>query len=173
MRLALLAALLLTGCQLNAFDTVLTGETTVPGNGSGDALSSIPAFGSFSTLDLEQTADFTTQDVTKGDVNFARVTSLTLKIESPSDQDFSFLDDVSFFAKAGDQRVLIAQKQGVAQLGLHAPLPTLTLDATGADLTPFVTAPALSLEVEAHGRTPPRDVKLKASVDFQIRVKVF
>jgi hypothetical protein len=173
MRLAVLASLLLVGCQLNAFDSTITGESTVAGVSSVAPLSAIPPFGAFSAIDFAHNADFKAEGVTKDDLNLAKVTRLTLKIESPSDQDFSFLDDVSFFARSGDQRVLVARKSDVSGEGLHAPNPTLELDTTGADLTPYVTAPTMSLEVEAHGRAPPKDVKLEASVQFEFRVKVF
>ena len=173
--LLLLVSLLLAGCQLNEFVTRITGETTVPGSASAQTteLAALPPFGEFSEIDFASNPDLAREGVSLADINKATVSALTLQIESPSDQDFGFLDDVAFYAKTGDQKVLVAEKHEIAKLGLGGRNPTLELDVTGADLTPFVTAASMSLLVEGHGRTPLRDVKLKANVDFEIRVKVF
>lgn len=168
-----LAVLSLGGCQLNSFDSTLVGETTLAGGDAGTPLTAIPAFGSFNALDFSQNPDFENNDVSPSDLNSAKVTSLTLKIISPSDQDFSFLDDVQFFAHTGDALTLVAERHDIASLPLDGPNPTLSLNVTGADLTPYVSGGAMTLEIRATGRAPRSDTRLRATVGFEFRVKVF
>jgi hypothetical protein len=168
-----LAALALCGCQLNSFHSTLVGETTVPGDASGAPLTSLPAFGSFSDLDFAENEDFVQNGVKPSEINSAKVTSLTLEIVSPATQGFSFLDEVSFYARAGDTLTLIAEKHDIPSLALTAPNPKLSLDVTGVDLTPFITGSSVALEVRGSGRTPPEDTQLRATVDFELRVNVF
>jgi hypothetical protein len=166
-----LAALALCGCQLNSFHSTLVGETTEPGVESGAPLTSLPAFGSFSDLDFAENQDFVQNGVKPSEINSAKVTSLTLEIVSPADQGFSFLDEVSFYAHAGDTLALIAEKHDIPSLGLTG--RTLSLDVTGVDLTPFITGSSVALEVRGSGRAPPQDTQLRATVDLELRVNVF
>lgn len=170
-----LALLFVCGCQLNSFDSSLVGETTIPGTSSvaPQPLSAIPPFASFSRIDFAQNPDFQTNDVSPAEINSAKVASLDLKIVSPNDSDFGFLDDVEFYARSGDTSTLIAEKHGIAALGLRAPNPTLSLDVTGADLTPYIHDGPFSIEVKTNGRTPEHDTHLRATVNFEFRVKVF
>lgn len=168
-----LALLALCGCQLNSFQTTLMGETTVPGDGSGKPLTALPAFGSFNDLNFAKNEDFLANDVLPSEINSAKVTSLTLQILSPAEQDFSFLDQVRFFIRTGDTSVQIAQKEDSGALGLAGPNPTLSLDVSGEDLTPFINAASVTFEVRGAGRTPPQDTRLRATVNLELRVKVF
>jgi hypothetical protein len=170
-----LALLLLGACQLNSFDSDLTGETTVPGSDAMDAgtLSAIPPFANLTQIDFASSADFQTNEVTPEEINEAVVTAMTLQVDSPAEQDFAFLDDVSFFARAGDSTTLIAERHDVSGLGLRGPNPSLQLDVTGADLTPYVQGGPFSIEVHVNGRPPARTTRLKATATFEFRVKVF
>jgi len=171
MRLCLLglALVALGGCQLNSFHSTLIGETTVPGDNSGSPLTSLPAFGSFSDLDFAQNEDFLSNGVQPSEINSAKVTAVTLEILSPSNQDFRFLDQVQFFARTGDSSTLIAEKENLgAETGA-----TLSLDVTGVDLTPYLNNTLVTFEVRGSGTTPPQDTRLRATLDLELRVKVF
>ncbi|QSQ19997.1 hypothetical protein JY651_32580 [Pyxidicoccus parkwayensis] len=173
MRLApLLAAagLGLAACAPSSFTTVLKGESTVPAGPPGvvTELNAFPSISSFAGLDFDQNQDFKNQDVSKADVTSAKVTALTLRVLSPSDQDFAFLDSVEFFARAGDRETRIAQAQNVSRLNLKPPNPTLTLDVDDVELQPFVSAPTMSIIVRGRGRMPDREVRLQAVVSIEV-----
>jgi hypothetical protein len=168
-----LAGILLAGCDLGTFYADLQGETTVAGSPLADLLSVFPPIGSFTNVDFNESQDFQNAGITKDDVQSVTVSAFSLKIASPSTQDFSFLDEISFYAKAGDTEELIAGKTGVANLDLSAPNPELTLEVEPVELQPFVTAPTMSIVVRGNGRHPPSDTTLQANVRLRVGVKLF
>lgn len=179
MRLASLlpawACLTLAACAPTSFETELRGETTVPAGPEGitTLLNAFPAIGSFAGLDFNQNQDFQNQGVAKDEVTSARLKSLEMKLVSPSDADFGFLDTLEFFAKAGDREVRIARKQDIAQLGLRAPNPVLRMDLEDEELQPFIAAPSMSIIVRGRGRMPEKEVRLQAVVLLGVEVDLF
>jgi hypothetical protein len=173
MRLASLlaaAGLGLAACAPSSFTTEVKGETTVPAGPPGvtTVLNAFPSISSFAGLDFDQNQDFRNQGVGKGDVTSAKVKSLTLKIVSPNDQDFTFLDSVEFYARAGDREARIARRQDIARLNLRPPSPVLSLDVDDVELQPFVSAPTMSIIVRGRGRMPEREVRLQAVVTLEV-----
>jgi hypothetical protein len=164
----------LVACGPPTFVAEVKGETTVPGDPTGisNVLEAFPAFGSFTSLDFNQNQDFQNQGVTKEQVSSAKLKSLQLRILTPADQDFSFLDSLEFYAKAGDREVLVAQKKNIPSLGLKAPNPVLDMDLTGAELQPFLTAPSMSISVRGKGRKPSKEVRLQADVKLDVQVRL-
>jgi len=163
------ASLLTWACSGPQFDATVEGETTVQGSPLGGALDALPALGSFTSLDFDQNQDFQNQGVSKDEVSSVRLRALRLRILRPGDQDFSFLDELSFYAEAGDQEVLIAERTGIAELQLDAPNPTLELRVKGEELQPFVTAPSMSIIVRGKGRVPTGNVTLQAVATFAVQ----
>lgn len=172
--LSVCALLLLAGCPAPGFVAEVKGETTVPGDPTGisTVLDAFPSIGSFSSLDFDQNQDFQNQGVTKDQVSSAKLQSLSLKILSPADQNFSFLDSLEFYAKTGDQEVLVASKHNISSLGLKAPNPVLVLDVTDAELQPFITAPSMSISVRGKGRKPSKEVRLQVDVKLDVQVRL-
>jgi hypothetical protein len=172
--LSVCALLSLVACAPPGFVAEVKGETTVPGDPTGisTVLDAFPSIGSFSSLDFDQNQDFQNQGVTKEQVSSARLQSLSLKILSPADQDFSFLDTLEFYAKTGDQEVLVASKRNISSLGLKAPNPVLELDVTGEELQPFITAPSMSISVRGKGRKPSKEVRLQVDVKLDVQVRL-
>jgi hypothetical protein len=172
--LSVCALLSLVACAPPSFVAEVKGEATVPGDPTGisTVLDAFPAIGSFASLDFDQNQDFQNQGVTKEQVSSARLKSLQLKVLSPADQDFSFLDSLEFYAKAGDREVLVAQKKNIASLGLKAPNPVLDMDLMGAELQPFLTAPSMSISVRGKGRKPSKEVRLQADVKLDVQVRL-
>ena len=161
------ALLLLTACSSSSFSTELRGETVVAGDPAplSETLNSFPAIGSFTNLDFDQDQEFKNQGVTKGQVSSASVDSLRLRILSPEGQDFGFLDEVRFFAQAGDEEVLIAQ-----ELDIDGRATELRLDVEDAELAAYMRAPAMSILMRGRGRVPPQDVRLQAVVTLDVKV---
>ena len=134
-------------------------------------LDAFPAIASFTALDFNRNQDFQNQGVTKEQVVSARLQSFRLKVLAPADQDFSFLDTLECYARTGDREVLVASRQNIAALGLKAPNPVLTLELTGVELQPFLSAPSMSLSVRGKGRLPPREVRLQADVKLDVQAR--
>src|SRR5688572_29568176 len=142
--LALLPLVLASACAPNVFHTSVKGEATIQASPIPNVvLNSFPAVAQFSNIDFNQDQEFKIQGVTKDQVDSVKVESVALKIVSPNDQDYGFLDNLQIYASAGDSEVLVAERSGIADLGLVAPNPTLMLTVTGAELQPYVTAPSM------------------------------
>ncbi|EAU62198.1 hypothetical protein [Stigmatella aurantiaca] len=166
---------LLAACGPTSFKSELRGETTVPAGmpGAITQLNAFPAIGSFVGLDFNENQDFKNQDVTKDEVDSVRLQSLEMRLLSPSDVDFGFLDTLEFFAKAGDLEVRIARRRDISQLGLRAPNPVLRMDVDDEELQPFIAAPAMSILVRGKGRLPEQEVRLQAVVLLGVEVNFF
>lgn len=171
-RLMLLASLGLTACGggLVTFATEQKGEAVIQGNPLGSVLGVFPQMGGFSNIDFDQNQDFKNNSAERHLVQSARVTSLTLRIVSPVDQDFRFLDSVEFAVKAADQEQRIAAKADVSRLELPPPNPTLVLDVADADIAEFIRASSVTFIVRGSGRQPTKDTRLEASVKLLIGV---
>lgn len=170
---AWLCCLSLAACSAPTFTAEVKGETTVPASPVlGTVLNAFPAISSFAGLNFNENQDFKNQGVTKNQVSSVHVKSLKLKVLSPDDADFSFLDSLEFFAKAGDQEVRIAWKENIAELGLRAPNPVLDLDVEKVELQPYVTAPSMSIIVRGKGRAPAKEVRLQATVALDVQVSL-
>ncbi|WP_171818408.1 hypothetical protein [Pyxidicoccus fallax] len=173
MRLASLlaaAALGLAGCASSSFTTELKGEMTVPAGppGGTTVLNAFPAISSFSGMDFNENQDFKNQGLRKDEATSVHVKSVTLKVLSPNDQDFSFLETVEFYARAGDREERIARRQDVSRLNLKPPNPVLGLGTDGVELQPFVSAPTMSIIVRGRGVMPEREVRLQAVVTLEV-----
>lgn len=172
-RVLLAWALCLCACGPLTFNTTVQGETVVPGNVLGGLLSVFPGFTGFGSIDFSQNQDFKNQKVERDHVRSVVVESLQVKVLSPSDQDFGFIDSLQFFARSGETEALFAEKLNVASLGIPTPNPVLNLDLPPADLAPFVREPAMSLVMRGRGRQPPTDVRLQATVKLRVQAQIF
>ena len=160
-------------CGLTVFDTTVKAQTMIPGStGLVKLLGDLGPLQGFSNIDFNNNQDFKNQGVKKSDVDSVKVTKFTLKIVSPSDQDYSFLKSLQFFAEADGKKVLLAEKLDIDKLGLKAPNPTVTFDVKDVELKPFVTAPSMSITTAGSGTQPNRDTTLEAAITLRIDVKV-
>jgi hypothetical protein len=166
----LTSALALGGCgQTVHFDTEASGTATVQGGGLGAALGAFPAISSFSNIDFNSTQDFRNNGVTEDDVKSVRLKRALLRIVSPSDANFDWLGSLRFSVEAnGEQKKVIAFKDGIDKLGLAAPFPQLEFELGDVELQPYIVAPAMSITTEGTGRTPPRDVTIEAVFTFGV-----
>jgi hypothetical protein len=175
--LAVAAALAFAaGCSPNAFEVTLSGQTTIHGDAptAGAALTRIPAIGSFASIDFPASEEFKQNQATKDAVQSIKVTSVKVQVQSPATQGFDFLDELHFVATAGSEEKEVAGKTGIAQLGLNAPNPTLTLDVDpSAELRELLVAPSIGITARGNGRVPPQDTTLQATVKLRVVLKVF
>src|SRR5215211_460427 len=169
------AALALVACEPNVFPVEVKGESTIQGDPSPipGLLTAFQPIGSFTNIDFNQSQEFKNQGITKEQVKSVRPDYVRLKILTPDEQDFSFLDWIQFFARAGDNEVLVAEKHDIGQLGLRAPNPILNLDVRQVELQPFVTAPSMSIVVRGSGKFPPQNTKIEAQVGLKVEILMF
>jgi hypothetical protein len=169
------ACLTLVACAPASFDTELKGETTVPAGPAGGTtvLNAFPAIASFAGLDFNQNQDFKNQGISKDEVSSVKPKSIELRLLSPSDADYGFLDTLEFFARAGDQEARFARQQDISRLRLGAPHPVLRLEHEDRELQPFVAAPTMSIIVRGRGRMPEQEVRLQAVVVLNVSVDLF
>jgi hypothetical protein len=167
--LAALTLALLSSCHSPTFDDTVQGNATVPGSTLGALLGALPPISGFSNFDFGQTQDFKNQGVSKSQVSSVKLTSMTVQITSPNNQDFSFLDSLEFDVTAPNQpQQKVAQVDNIQSLGLMAPNPTLVLQVDGVELQPYVTASTMSLTTTATGTQPSQDVELTATAVFDV-----
>ncbi len=167
--LPVLSLACLSACQsLISFSTEQKGEAVIPGNPLGAVLGAFPQVGGFSNIDFSQNQDFKNNNTERNLVRTTRVTAMTVRILSPVDQDFGFLDSLEVSVKAADQEQRVAFKTGIAQLDLPPPTPTLTLDLDDVDVASFVRASSMTIIVRGSGRQPNRDTRLEASVKLLV-----
>ncbi|RKI31099.1 hypothetical protein D7Y27_38260 [Corallococcus sp. AB004] len=169
--LAAVAGLGLVACSPASFTTEVQGEATVPANPAGTStlLNAFPSISSFSALDFNENQDFKNRDVTKDEVTRVQVTSMRLKVLSPNDQDFGFLDSMEAVARAGNSESRFAARDGIAGLGLSPPNPTVGLNTDGSvDLRPYVAAPSMAIILRGTGRLPEREVRVQATVVLEV-----
>ncbi len=161
----------LTGCEAPiTFTTQLRAETTIAGGGPLiSLLDAFPQMSSFANIDFNTNDDFENNSTEKQFVKLAKVTSFTLKILSPNDQDFGFLDSLTFSigSDAGADTV-VATKQNISELELAAPHPTLVLDVPGEDIAHHIRADTVSFITSGTGRKPVNDTTVEATVDLYI-----
>jgi hypothetical protein len=164
------ACLTLAACAPVSFDTELKGETTVPAGPSGviTPLNAFPAIGSFAGLNFNENQDFKNQGVANDEVSSVSARSVELRLLAPDDADFTFLDTLEFFAKAGDQEKRFASKRDISRLALRPPNPVLRMEVEDVELQPFVAAPSMSIIVRGKGRMPEQEVRLQAIVVLKV-----
>lgn len=163
---ALLA--LASACSPLTVGTEVKGEAVVLGNPMQGALNIFPTIGGMNDLDFNNSREFMQASITRANVSAASVESVSVKILSPSDQDFRFLETLQFVARAGDKEEIFAERSGVKDLGLEAPSPTLAMDVKLVDLAPFVSAPIMSIVMRGKGTQPPNDTRLEVKVKLRV-----
>ena len=130
-----------------------------------------PAFGGLLRLDFDNNAQLRGAGRKKAEIRHAFVESATLKIVSPVEQDFGFIDRVQWVASAASAQVTLARKDQVANMGLVAPNPTLTLPLEPqVDLGAMVAAPQLDVVVKCEGRVPSVDTRLEAKLVLRLEL---
>jgi|APLak6261675434_1056106.scaffolds.fasta_scaffold00450_5 hypothetical protein len=160
----------LSACGPIPFSTQVKGEAVITGSPLGSVLNVFPQLGGFTNIDFDQNQDFKNNDATRERVKTMKLTGLSMRIVSPANQDFSFLETLEFAVKSGDLEQKIAFKNGIDKLALPAPNPTLNLDLVDTDIASFVRAPSVTIISRGTGRQPPQDTRLEATVKFTVGV---
>ena len=124
-------------------------------------------FGSFLNVDVASTQEFKNQNVERARVNKAILTKLTLTIEAPSDQNFDFLEQLTFFVESDG-----LPKVEVASITFPKGARSVDLNVTGTDIAAYIRAERISLTTEVKGRKPTQKTTIKAVANFQISARL-
>lgn len=160
----------LCSCAPLEFGAEVKGEATIAGSVLGQVLGAFPMVGGFANIDFNQNQDFKNNNADRERIKTMRLTGLTLKITSPSDQDFRFLDSLEFAVKVGDQEQKVAGKTGIDSLPLSAPNPTLGLDLVDVDVASFARSSSMTLISRGSGRQPAKDTTIEVIVRVVVGV---
>ena len=134
-------------------------------------LDTFPPISSLTSLDFNQNTDMRNVGVTKDQLSSVVADAVQVQITDPGTQDFQFLDNLHLFARSGSQEVEVAQKSGIARLGLPPPNPTLGLDTTHAELKPYIAAASMSFLLRGGGTAPPVDTQITVKIGMEIQVR--
>ncbi|WP_437735196.1 hypothetical protein [Sorangium sp. So ce1335] len=130
--------------SLDNIDVEVGGTAVVPAGTIIDDLLGVLDFDAFQNIDLS--AEFENQGVTKDDVDSVHLVAFTLRVESPEGGSFDFLSSASFFVEAeGQPRVLIAKLDEVPRGARELSMEVIE----GVDLKPYVVAPSMTITSEA------------------------
>jgi len=172
-RLILGVVLAASGCGPLTFDATVSGGGTVQGSPLGSLLSVFPSFSGLTNIDFNNQQDFKNNDVTRDHVQSAKVTSLKLKVVSPANQDFSFIDSLSFVASAdGQPDAVVAEKTGIAQNPGTPPNAEITFDVKDVELAPYLQQPTVTLGLTGSGHQPAQDTQIEATVVIKVAAKL-
>ena len=165
-RLLALAALL-SGCGAVSFTSQLTGVATVPAGSPVLMLGALPLIGALTDLDFDLNPDFRMQAITRAEVVHALVETAEVKVVSPPQQDFGFLDTLQLVARSGDSETTFAEGTGISAA---TPVTTkLQLMIIAPEITAQIANASMSFVMRGQGRQPANDTRLE--VNIQVRVQ--
>ena len=166
---SLLLLALLQGCGPLNFTTRLTGTTTIPAGVAGSMLGALPLLAQLVDLDFDQNADFMMHQVTRDQVQLARVDTAQVSVLSPPGQDFAFLDSVQLLARSGDAETLFAD----ASINATQPPPkslAMTITAT-PEVTQEVSMAPMSFVMRGRGRQPTVDTHVQVELELHVEAR--
>ncbi len=166
----LLPIILNSSCEqvnnLTKFNLNYTTSTTIP---SGSNLN-LPV--NIFTPDVETNAEseFAVNDTRKDLIEEIRLTTLTLKISSPTDQKFDFLESIKIYIVAEDLPELrIASKDNISDSVGN----TLELETSDEDLKEYIKKDNFILKVNTvTDQVLTQDVDLDISTQFHVDAKI-
>ena len=168
MRCLLASLLLMTACSGAGLPVSLQGEATIAGSSMGGALTVFPPIGGLAGLDFSAVPEMSSKGITRQQVRSATVQSASIRVLSPEDRDFMFLDSLQLVARSGDTETVFAEKLEIGSLPLGAPNPSFKLDVVSADISRQVAGATVSVVMRGKGLAPMRDVRLQVNVDVRV-----
>jgi hypothetical protein len=161
------AVLLTAACGgLDEIDFTRSTTVTVPG-GPGGALP-VDAIGAID-LDIDRSA-LDAEGIDPDDVDSARLVAVRLEVTQGTSLE-QWLDDVELHAEAqGLPRTLLARRAGIR--ALPPGTTAVDLEASGADLKPFVLADTATVIGGAAGIQPPVDTTVRVVATIRVDVNV-
>ena len=168
-RLALAAAAIsLAGCNPTvSFDTTFTGKSTIPGSTLGSLSGPLTLTG-FNNINFSQQANLQNNNTDKSHIDHVRVKTATLTVTSPSGQDLSFLQSLSFTIASTGQPTKIIAHQTVFPSGQTS----VQLVIDGVDLAPYAKADSFSIGSTGNGTAPPHDTTIDINMVLTIDAHV-
>jgi hypothetical protein len=160
---------LITCGGLDTFDVEESATTTIQGAGVlGVALNQALGFTGFDNIDISDSNEFENQGVTKDDVDSVKVQAITLRVTSPTNGNFDFLESIEFYVDAaGLPKKLIALRDNIPDGQSE-----IELDVRDIELRDYVVKDAMSITAQGSGEVPVDDTTIKADVVMAVDVNV-
>lgn len=167
--ITLLASLLLAGCSALPLpiNVHLTDSTSVE---RGTALEQVIGgmeFANFAALDISQSQELQNLYVGKSAIKSARVKILELSVLEPAEQNFDFIQEMSFFVEAEGQP---AQRIAHREVPRNARFFRFEIDEV--DLTPYIMAETMQITTKVKGRRPDHDTRIGSRLVIQVGLGV-
>ncbi len=165
--IAVVVAASACGTPIVSFEVPVNAETTIASGGLIEQILANFGFADFANVDLADTREFDNNNVQREQVTSARLTSLTLSIQSPQGANFDWLDELSFSVEAeGESTVEVANKTVADGQAAFA------CDLESVELAPYVRASSFAITTEANARRPPQDTTVRVDLTFAIAAEI-
>ena len=166
---AVLGATAVACSSLDNISVEVEDEVTIPeGSTLEDFLGSLDFLG-FEGFDITTSKTFDDLGYSKQDVDSVHLERVVLTITDPEDAGFGFLESVTASVEAeGLPRVEVARLTEVPDEASEIELVV----SPDVELEPYVTAPEMSLQIEASGVRPPQETTVEARAVFSVDIDV-
>ena len=166
---ALLAGALLAGCSVLPLpvNVHLTSTTQVERGTTLEQVIGGMEFAEYAALDISQSEEMQNLYVGKSAIRSAHVKILELSVLEPAEQNFDFIQEISFFVEAEGQP---AQRIAHREVPRNARYFQLKVD--DVDLTPYIRADTMKVTTKVKGRRPDHDTRIGSRLVIQVGLGV-
>ena len=167
--IALTGIVFFLGCEALPFefDVPVQSSTTIEKGTLLEMVIGDFGFSDLTTFDISNTQQFKNNNAQKDQVVTAKMTKLTLSITEPADQNFDFLDSITFYVAAtGEEKTKIASKT------ISKGVRTFELELEEVDLAKFIKKDSISITTDVKGRRPSKNTTVKIDANFRIGARL-
>ena len=160
-----LASIFSTGCSYMpvSFDVHTGGQTTIQKGTIAEGLVGTLGFGNLANLDISSSQEFKSNNVQKRHVARARLQELKLTITAPKEQNFDFLQSITFFVEAPG-----LEKKRLAHRDVPRGARAFTCLIDDVELAPYVRADRMTITTTVNGHRPGADTTLQADLTINV-----
>ena len=155
--------------QIASIELSESAEATIEGQSTLGGLTDLVGalgFDGFAEMDISQSQALVNQGVQPGDIETAVVTSFTLSVIDPDDNDLSFISSLEIWVDAPDlEPVMVA-----SQVDFPEGESVVEFELEDIDLVDYVVSDSMSITTEATGSVPSDTVTIQADATFEIGI---
>lgn len=153
---------------LDTFTIEQTAQTTVSGASILEQLAGDLGFDDLATFDVTENETLANQGVTKNQIDSVTISTLSLRVLSPMDGDFTFLDSLEFFVSSGDMQTERIASGGPFAMGDSEVFMNIDM----VELVPYATADSMMITTQVEGRRPDQETQIEARIELLVDVSV-
>ncbi len=145
----------------------LTENTTVERGTAVEQVIGGMEFASYTALDVSQSQEMQNLYVGKSAIRNANVKLLELSILEPAEQNFDFIQEMSFFVEAEGQ-----PKQRIAYRKVPDNSRYFRFELDELDLKPYIQAETMKITTTVKGRRPDHDTRIGSRLIIRVGLGV-